>query len=91
MSARIQVVLDSNEKAAFQSAAKKRGMSLSSWIKACVRKEIEEQNKNTTPRTKEELKAFFKECDDLEQGLEPDWEEHKRVIQGSAVSGNSDS
>lgn len=91
MSTRIQVVLESNEKVLFQNAARKRGMSMSAWFKECARKEIEEHEKRVTPRTKAELKDFFKTCDEQEQGMEPDWEEQKGVIQASVISGNSDS
>jgi Fe-S cluster assembly ATPase SufC len=85
------VILDAHEKVIFQSAAKLQGMSLSAWIKACVNKALEEQKKSRTPRSKEELMAFFRECDETEQGVEPDWDQHKRVIEGSAASGISDS
>lgn len=91
MSTRIQVVLDSHEKAAFKNAARQQSMSLSAWIKACAKRALDEQKKRRTPGSKEELRAFFKACDEREQGVEPDWQEHKKVITGSATSGISDS
>jgi hypothetical protein len=35
------------------------------------------------------LREFFIKCDEREQGHEPDWQEHERVIQASQRSGDS--
>ena len=91
MSTRIQVVLDSREKAMFKTAAKQQGMSLSAWLKACAYTALEEQKRRRKPESKEALRAFFKACDEQEQGTEPDWQAHKRVIEQSITSGISDS
>ena len=91
MSVRIQVVLENHEKAAYKKAAKMQGMSLSAWMKACARKGLEQHRKISLPGSRKELQAFFEECDQREQGVEPDWEEHKRIIERSVTSGISDS
>ena len=70
MSTRVQVILDSHEKAAFQTAAKQQGVSLSSWLKSCANKTLEEQKKLRRLDSKEELRAFFEACDAQEQGVE---------------------
>jgi len=33
------------------------------------------------------LNSFFAECDAREAGREPDWDEHRRVIDGSRAAG----
>jgi hypothetical protein len=38
----------------------------------------------------EELKAFFAASDAREQGREPDWEDHLKVIEASMRSGATD-
>ena len=36
----------------------------------------------------EDLRRFFEECDAMQEpGVEPDWEEHKRVIEDSLMRG----
>lgn len=40
--------------------------------------------------TKEELENFFASCDAQEEGVEPDWEEHLKVIERSKLSGASE-
>jgi hypothetical protein len=40
-------------------------------------------------KSKVDLKAFFQQCDSLELGTEPEWEEHLAVIQYSKNTGQS--
>ena len=91
MSTRIQVVLDNREKAMFRAAAKREGVSLSAWVKGCAMQALEAQKRQHTLNSKEALRSFFAECDELEQGLEPDWKQHKRIIEESATSGITES
>jgi hypothetical protein len=91
MSARIQVVLDEHERESFRAAAQKAGMSLSAWMRGCAREKLAEAAERQLPRTAEELRRFFAECDEREEGREPDWEEQRRVIERAATSGRADS
>jgi hypothetical protein len=86
MSSRIQVVVAKHEKQVFRAAAERAGMSLSSWLKHCAT-HVLETSENKSPRNAEELRGFFTECDNREQGVEPDWAEQKRIIERSSTSG----
>jgi len=37
----------------------------------------------------EELRAFFEACDAREQGSEPDWDQHRKVIEESRAAGRA--
>jgi hypothetical protein len=91
MSTRIQVVLENQEKAAFKAAASRAGMSLSAWIKGCATQALAARRNRDIPRTREALRAFFEACDAVEEGVEPDWQEHCRVIEESFASGGTGS
>jgi len=40
------------------------------------------------PHTLDELRAFFEACDERETGREPDWAEHREVIEESIRKGS---
>ena len=89
MAQRIHLVVGSTEKERWRRLAERQGKSLSEWIRDLARAEAEAA---TTPRpldTPEDLERFFAECDAREQGREPDWEEHLRVIADSVAKGSS--
>lgn len=88
MTKRVQVLLDDEEKAKLERGAKQLGRSLSAFVREAALgrlAEIESQKRFT----KSELKEFFKQCGKLEQGKEPDWEEHLQVIRGAIGRGGS--
>lgn len=88
MSTRVQVVMDEVEREAFRRAAAREGLSLSDWIRRAARDRLQ----TTGPariRSIDELRAFFKECRQREQGDEPDWHEHRDVIEESKASGRA--
>jgi hypothetical protein len=86
MATRIQVVVDEVEREAFRAQAEREGVSLSAWLREAGRRRLEAER----PRldTVEKLQAFFDSLPDQE-GVEPDWEDHKRVIEQSMASGQS--
>ncbi len=87
MSIRVQVILDEEEATRFKSQAMKESKSLSAWLRDAGKKMIEinqQQQRLTDP---DSLKRFFKKCDERESGLEPDWEDHKRLILDSYQAG----
>jgi CRISPR/Cas system CSM-associated protein Csm2 small subunit len=90
MSIRVQVVLDKHEKQAFRAAARRAGKSLSAWMKECALKRLEASSAGQVPQTADELRRFFEECDQREKGEEPDWAEQRRVIEGAATSGSTE-
>ena len=88
MSVRVQVILDEAEATRFKSQAMKESKSLSAWLRDAGHKMIE-MNKQQQPLTDpDSLKRFFDKCDEREKGVEPDWEDHKRLILDSYQAGN---
>jgi len=91
MSTRIQVVLDENERELFRQQAKKDGMSLSAWMKKAAREKSEGKGREEKIDSAEELDAFFSACDVQEKGMEPDWNDHRKVIEKSISAGKAES
>ena len=88
MSVRVQVILDEKEATRFRSQAVKESKSLSAWLRDAGKKMIEinqHQQRLTDP---DGLKKFFQKCDEREKGIEPHWEDHKKLILASYQSGN---
>ena len=80
MSIKVQVILEEKEAAQFKSQAKKVSKSLSAWLRDAGKKMIELDLHKETLLDPQSLEKFFQECTQREQGVEPDWEEHKRLI-----------
>lgn len=87
MATRVQVILDEQEKEVFQRQARREGLSLSAWLRRAGEARL--KLKATPPRieTLDELRAFFSACNAREEGQEPDWEEHRAVLEASIRSG----
>jgi len=91
MSTRIQVVLDENERELFRQQAKRDGMSLSAWMKKAAQEKSEDRGREEKIDSAEELDAFFSACDVQEKGREPDWNDHRKVIEKSINAGKAES
>ena len=87
---RVQVILDSKEKARFQRHAEREGESLSSWLRRSGQMRLAAAEEKR-PWSVEELRAFFDRCERHEPGREPDWSEHLDVIDASIRSGTGNS
>ena len=88
MSVRVQVILDEEEVTRFKSQAIKESKSLSAWLRDAGKNMIEinrQQQRLTDP---DSLNRFFRKCNERENGVEPDWEDHKRLILDSYQAGN---
>jgi len=90
MATRVQVILDEEDRERFRRYAKKEGLSLSAWLRKAGRERVAAQKAKQGPRTAEELKEFFEQCDSREKGREPDWAEHRKVIETSVRKGFSE-
>ena len=88
MSVRVQVILDEEEATRFKSQAMKESKSLSAWLRDAGKKMIEINRQRQRLTDPDPLKKFFRKCDEIENGIEPDWEDHKRLILDSYQSGN---
>lgn len=88
MPTRVQIVMDEMEREAFREAAAREGLSLSDWLRRAARDRLSSVAPSKLD-SMEDLLAFFAECDEREQGIEPDWREHRRVIEESKSRGGS--
>ena len=80
MSVRVQVILKEDEAARFKSQAMKESKSLSAWLRDAGNKMLDIECSRQSLTDPDSLKKFFQECNQREQGMEPDWEDHKRLI-----------
>ncbi len=80
MSVRVQVILNEKEAAQFKAQARKESKSLSSWLRDAGRRVLNENQRWDSLKDPTGLKAFFKECEKREKGVEPDWEAQKQLI-----------
>ena len=88
MSVRVQVILKEEEATRFKSQARKESKSLSAWLRDAGNKMIEISRERRRLTDPDSLKRFFQKCNQLESGIEPDWEDHKRLILDSYQAGN---
>jgi hypothetical protein len=88
MSVRVQVILNEEEATRFKSQALKESKSLSAWLRDAGNKmrEINRQQQHLTDP--DSLKRFFQKCNERENGIEPDWEDHKRLVLDSYQADN---
>lgn len=88
MSARIQVLADPSDKARWREQAAREGKSLGAWIREAAEEKYVASRARRRLRTVSDLQRFFAECDAMEgESAEPEWEEHKRVIEGAGPGG----
>lgn len=87
MTARVQVLLEENEKEVFQRRARQEGLSLSAWLKEAGKERLRARTGAPRFETPDDLRAFFAACDAREEGREPDWEEHLAALERSKRSG----
>jgi hypothetical protein len=88
---RIHVPLDESEKERFRQQAEQEGKSLAAWLRDAARDKLAAAQRHQAIETVDELRAFFAACTARETREEPEWEQHRRVIEGSIRSGASDS
>ena len=88
MSVRIQVILDEEEVTLFKSEAMKESKSLSAWLRDAGKNMIEINRRQQRLTDPDSLNRFFQKCNERENGVEPDWEDHKRLILDSYQAGN---
>lgn len=78
--ARIQLVLPNEDRDRFVHAANAEGVSLSEWLRLAARERMQRSMERQRFRTKDDVTAFFEQCDShapsREPASEPDWEEH---------------
>ena len=85
MVSRVHVLLDDAEKARYRAQAAREGKSLGAWLRAAAEDRLRAAAMHRDLRTRGSLEQFFAECDERESGREPDWDEHREVIERSRV------
>lgn len=88
---RIHIPLDEPEKERFRHQAEREGKSLAAWLRDAARDKLAAAQRRSAIETVDELRAFFAICTARETRREPEWNEHRRVIEGSIGSGASHS
>lgn len=79
MSIRVQVILDEEDLSKFKAEATRESKSLSAWLRDAGRSALE-RKKNKRMVDPDELRIFFEKRREKEKGVEPDWDEHKKLI-----------
>ncbi|MEX2466938.1 MAG: hypothetical protein WD995_08505 [Gemmatimonadota bacterium] len=87
MSTRIHIVLDPDDKARYRAQAEREGKSLGAWLRDAAEDRLEAARTRRSLRSKEALETFFDACDARELDQEPDWSEHRSVIERSRLRG----
>jgi hypothetical protein len=87
MGGRTNFVVDPAEKERYRRQAAREGKGLSEWLRDAARDKLAAVESGPVLDRLEELRAFFRACDQHEQGREPGWDEHLRVIEASIGSG----
>jgi hypothetical protein len=84
---RAQVLVDRAEMARFRRQGRREGMSLSAWLRDAGRRRLEEAAAER-PWTTGDLDRFLAACHEREgDGTEPDWAQHRAVIEPSRRDG----
>lgn len=82
MPRRIHLIIDDRENDAFRARAAAVGLSLSEWLRQAARERLERE-RPARITTVDDLDRFFAVRRESESGVEPDWDEHLRVIDQS--------
>ena len=88
-SVRVQVVLNVEERERLRRHARSAGKSLSAWVKQASLEKAQRAEQARRPVNVDDLRAFFRQCDERAPGREPDWKQHKEIIEQSKRSGES--
>jgi capsular polysaccharide biosynthesis protein len=88
MAVRVQVILDESERAEFRRQARREGQSLSAWLRQAGQERLRARERAPKFTDRNSLAEFFERCDrHAGAGPEPDWVEHRRVIEQSRLEG----
>lgn len=86
MTARIHILLDEADKARYRQQADREGKSLGAWLREAAEVKLL-ASESSVIRDVTDVERFFETCDARESGREPDWIEHRRVIERSRTAG----
>ena len=86
---RVQVLLEPSEREKFARAADRSHESLSSWLRDAGRDRLAREQRDGMMSVSE-LREFFDTCNASDDKPEPDWQDHKRIIEQSIGDGATD-
>lgn len=90
--ARVQLVIPDEDRDRFVHQARREGTTLSAWLRSAAHQRLGEKQQARPFRSAEDVGDFFRTCDSLEgPATEPDWEEHRKLIERSRHRGAADS
>ena len=90
--ARVQLVMPDEDRDRFVHQARSEGMTLSAWLRSAAHQRLGQQQQARPFKSVADVGNFFRACDSLEgPATEPDWAEHRRVIDRSRSLGAADS
>ena len=86
--ARVQLVMSDDDRERFVDQARQEGVSLSAWLRAAARERLEKRQSVKQFESPEDVEEFFKSCAALDgPEVEPDWDQHLRVMNESRGRG----
>lgn len=83
MPERIHLVLSAAEKERYRLAAARVGQSLSEWLRQAAEDRAAADEQAVALESPDQLRAFFEGCDAREEGMEPDWEVQRTLLEAS--------
>ncbi len=86
---RIHFLVDGEDKLRWEGQASREGMSLGAWLREAAEARYRAAQFDAPFESAEDVRGFFDHVDrTLDRRLpEPDWEEHRRVLDASRRSG----
>ena len=81
--ARVRLAIPDEDHDRFVRQARREGVTLSAWLRTAAYERLAEQQRQPF-ESLADLEEFFRACDALEgPRREPDWEEHRALIEES--------
>ena len=88
--ARVQLVMQDDDRELFVDQARREGMSLSAWLRAAARDRLEARQSVKLFESPQDVEEFFRSRAALDgPEMEPDWTEHMRVMSESRAKGTA--
>jgi hypothetical protein len=87
MDTRIHILVREADKARYRHQAEREGLSLGAWLREAAEERLEDARARLFGSV-DDLRTFFDTQDEKESTPEPDWDEHRRVMERSRTSGS---
>jgi len=86
---RIHFLVDGEDKLRWEGQASREGMSLGAWLREAAEARYQAARSDAPFESAEDVRSFFEHVDRTldPRPTEPDWEEHRRVLEASRRAG----